>query len=231
MQNFSLLGRTANYLVELPYTWGLTEGTIINTRAERRLSGFNDMGITLAVNLMGAPSMNLAEFQQLRNNPRMILGMSIKVQLPTGQYMSDKFINVGTNRWAFNPELGSLIPLFPKLILEIVTGAWFFTRDNDYVTGTRKQQPVLSGEIHLVKRFKPGLWASLEGNYFWGGRQKIGDNQLGDIQRNSKIGATVAVPFGHRHAIKLGYSLGIVTTYGTDFNQFLATYTMVLNKF
>ena len=231
MQNFRLLGRTANFLTELPYSWGLTEGTVINTRAERRLSGFNDMGITLAVNLLGAPSMNLAEFRQLRNSPRVILGTSIKVQLPTGQYMTDRLINVGTNRWAFKPDFASLIPLFPKLILEIELGEWFFTKDNDFIIGTRKQQPILSGEIHLVKRIKPGLWASLEGNYYWGGRQKIGDNQLGDLQRNSKIGGTVAAPLGRRHSIKMGYSIGVVTAYGTDFNQFLATYTILLNKF
>jgi hypothetical protein len=231
MQNFSLLGRTTNFLVELPYSWGLTKGIVVNTPAERRLSGFNDMGLTLAVNLLGAPSMTLKDYQDLRNNPRVILGTSIKVLLPTGQYMTDRLINVGANRWAFKPDFGSLIPLFPKLILEIELGVWFFTKDNDFIMGPRKQQPILSGQIHLVKRFKPGLWASLEGNYYWGGRQKIGDHQLGDLQRNSKIGGTVAVPFGRRHSIKIGYSIGIVTAYGTDFNQVLASYTILLNKF
>ena len=230
MQNFSLLGRTANFLVELPYSWGITKGTVINTMAERKLSGFNDMGITLAVNLLGAPSMDLAGFRQLRNSPRVLLGTSIKVQLPTGQYMTDRLINVGGNRWAFKPELGALIPLLQKFLIEFELGAWFFTKDKDYIPGTRKQQPILSGEIHLVKRFRPGLWASLEGNYFWGGRQQIGDNRLGDLQRNSKIGGTVAVPFGRRHSFKVGYSIGVVTAYGTDFNQFLATYTLLLNK-
>jgi hypothetical protein len=171
MQNFSLLGRTTNFLVELPYSWGFTKGIVVNTPAERRLSGFNDLGITLAVNLLGAPSMNLTDYQQLRKNPRVILGTSIKVLLPTGQYLTDRLINVGTNRWAFKPDFGSMIPLFPKLILEIELGAWFFTKDNDFIMGTRKQQPILSGEMHLVKRIKPGLWASLEGNYYWGGRQ------------------------------------------------------------
>ncbi len=231
MQNFSLFGRTTNFLVELPYSWGLTKGILINTPAERRLSGFNDMGITLAINLLGAPSMNLADYQKLRNNPRVILGTSIKVLLPTGQYMTDRLINVGTHRWAFKPDFGSLIPLFPKLILEIELGVWFFTKDNEFIMGTRKQQPIFSGEIHLVKRIKPGLWGSLEGNYYWGGRQTIGDRQLGDLQRNSKIGGTLAVPFGRRHSIKIGYSIGIITAYGTDFNQFLASYTILLNKF
>ncbi len=231
MQNFSLFGRTTNFLVELPYSWGITKGIVVNTPAERRLSGFNDLGITLAVNLLGAPSMSPSDFQWLRDNPRVILGTSIKVLFPTGQYMTDRLINLGANRWAFKPELGSLIPLWPKLLLEIEAGVWFFTKDNDYIMGIKKQEPILSGEVHLVKRFKPGLWVSLEANYFWGGRQKIGENQLADLQRNSKIGATVAVPIPRRHSFKFGYSIGTVTEFGTDFKQFLVTYTVLLNKF
>jgi hypothetical protein len=69
------------------------------------------------------------------------------------------------------------------------------------------------------------------GYHYWGGRQKIGDNQLGDLQRNSKIGATVAVPILRRHSLKFGYSIGMVAELGTGFNQFLVTYSVLLNKF
>jgi hypothetical protein len=231
MQSFSLLERTASVLVELPYTWGITKGTVVNTAAEIKLSGFNDLGITLAMNLLGAPSMSPADFQYMRDNPRTILGTSLKVFLPTGQYFSDKLVNVGANRWAFKPEFGALIPLIPKLLLEVEAGVWFFTRDKEFMMGTRKQEPIISGELHLVKRFKPGLWASLESNFFWGGQQKIGENQLVDRQRNSRIGATFALPVHRRHSFKLGYSFNIITEYGTDFHLFLVTYTMLLNKF
>ena len=230
MQSFSLLGRTTNFLVELPYSWGLTKGIVIDTPAERRLSGFYDLGITLAINLLGAPSMSPSEFQWFRDNPRVILGTSIKVTLPTGQYMTDKLVNVGANRWAFKPEFAAMIPLLPKLLLEIETSAWFFTQDKDFLMGNRKQEPIFSAELHLVKRLKPGLWLSLESNFFWGGQQKIGENQMLDRQQNSKIGATFAVPFRHRHGLKFGYSFNIVALYGTDFHQFLVTYTLLLNK-
>jgi len=43
MQTFNLMGRTASFLVETPYTWGQVNGIVIDTPAERRLSGFNDM--------------------------------------------------------------------------------------------------------------------------------------------------------------------------------------------
>jgi hypothetical protein len=74
-------------------------------------------------------------------------------------------------------------------------------------------------------------WSGQVGYHYWDGRQKIGDNQLGDLQRNSKIGATVAVPIIRRHSLKFGYSIGMVTEFGTDFNQFLVNYSVLLNKF
>ena len=35
-----------------------------------------------------------------------LLGASLKVIAPTGQYDPNKLINWGNNRWAFKPELG-----------------------------------------------------------------------------------------------------------------------------
>jgi len=79
----------------------------------------------------------------------------------------------------------------------------------------------------VVKRFKPGFWASLDLNYFKGGRQTIGGERLADVQRNSRVGGTIVVPFHGRHAVKVGYSTGVVTDFGTDFNQFLVSYQVL----
>jgi hypothetical protein len=47
---------------------------------------------------------------------------------------------------------------------------------------------------------------------------------LSDVQRNWRIGGTIVVPFKGRHAVKVGYSAGVVTELGTDFDRFLVTY-------
>ena len=112
-------------------------------------------------------------------------------------------------------------------MLELEAGAWFFGDDDDFVPGKREQTPIIATEVHLVRRFRPGFWASLEANFFRGGRQTIGDNQLADVQRNSRVGGTVVVPFSGRHAIKVGYSRGVVTEFGSDFRQFLVSYQVV----
>jgi hypothetical protein len=227
MQTFSLLGRTANVVVELPYSWGTTEGFLFGLPAQRDFCGLNDLGVTLAVNLLGAPSMTLSEFQALRAIPHPILGASVKVLAPTGHYDEDRLINVGANRWAFRPELGFVIPLRPKWLAEFETGAWFFGDDDEFLPGTREQKPIFSAEVHLVRRFKPGFWASIEANYYIGGQQTIGGDQLVDVQRNARIGGTLVVPFRGRHAIKVGYSNALVTEFGNDFRQFLMSYILV----
>lgn len=48
------------------------------------------------MNLYGAPAMHLKQFTEY--HPKTIVGASITVNAPTGQYDPNKFINVGTNR-------------------------------------------------------------------------------------------------------------------------------------
>ena len=59
-----------------------------------------------------------------------------------------------------------------------------------------------------------------------GGRQTIGGNRHSDVQRNSRLGGTFVFPFARRHAIKIGYSKGWVTSYGSNYGQFLVSHTM-----
>ena len=229
LQNFDFAGRSANFVLELPYSDGETSGFIESTPISGSYSGVSDLGVTLSVNLMGAPSMTREDFQVLRAAPHPILGASVKVVAPIGDYNDDRLLNVGGNRWAVKPELGYMIPLAPTWLLELEAGAWFFGDDDDFIAGKKEQDPILAFELHLVKRFRPGFWASLDANYYTGGRQTIGGNRLQDVQRNSRFGATLVFPIAARHALKIGYATGVVTQFGTDFDQFLFAYQVLLN--
>ena len=226
-QTFGWWGRTTNLLVELPYTWGTTVGTLLENPTKRDVSGFADPGITLSVNLSGASSMTPADFQALRNDPHPILGASVKVLIPVGEYDPDKVINVGANRWALRVEAGYAQPILHRWVLEFQLGTWFFGDNNDFLGVTREQKPILAAQLHVVRRFKPGFWASLDLNYFTGGQSQIGDELRADLQRNSRIGGTIVVPIRGRHGIKAGYSTGVVTESGGDFATFLLSYTVV----
>jgi hypothetical protein len=227
LQTLNLWGRTANVIVELPYSWGTTVGTLDGEPARTEFSGLADLGVTLSVNLLGAPTMTPADFLELRRKPRTIFGATLKVIAPTGSYDPEKLINISGNRWAVKAELGFIFPLKPRWLLEMELGTWFFGDNDDFLGTTREQQPVAAVQLHLVRRFKPGFWAALDANYYTGGRSTIDGIELGDLQRNSRLGATVVVPFGGRSAIKAGYSTGVFTESGGDFQVFLVSYQML----
>lgn len=141
-----------------------------------RLTGkLTDARLRFGINLKGAPTMDAAGFRSLRENPGMIVGASLLVQAPTGKYERDKLINVGTYRWSIKPAVGTIWPLHPSWLLELEIGAWFFGDNNEFLGQTREQDPVLSTEFHLIRRFHPGFWASLDANFYVGGRTNIGD--------------------------------------------------------
>jgi hypothetical protein len=228
LQTVSLFGRTSNVVVELPYTWGRTEGTVDGEPARRDLSAVGDMAFTLSVNLLGAPSLTRAEFRELRQNPHPILGASVRVLAPTGRYDVDKVINVSANRWAVKAELGSIFPLTPPWHLEFEVGGWLFGDNDQFLGVVREQRPVLSLEAHLVRRFKPGFWASLDGNFFAGGRGVIDGETTETLERNSRIGLTPVFPFHRRHALKVSYSTGVVTESGGNYRSFVVAYNVLL---
>ena len=60
LQTFNLAGRTASILASLPFSWGTTEGTVAGAFRSRHLSGLADLHVRLAVNLVGAPTMDRA---------------------------------------------------------------------------------------------------------------------------------------------------------------------------
>jgi len=223
-RTLGLFGRSANIQFNLPYVNGTTEGVVEGEYRQRDISAMSDARILLSINLKGAPSMDRQAFQQLRAKPRTIIGASILIQPPTGAYQPDKFINAGTNRWAAKLGLGLILPLQPKWLLEVDVGTWFFGDNEEFVGSTRQQAPIASAEFHLVKRIRPGFWASLDVNYYRGGRTTVDGQERDDQLRNSRLGGTLVVPFMGHHAIRASYSTGLATNTGGDFNSFSVNY-------
>ena len=78
-RTFSLRDRTATVQLSLPFSRGETEGFVDGMFRRRETSGTSDARARLAVNLKGAPSMDAAGFQSLRENPETIVGASLLV--------------------------------------------------------------------------------------------------------------------------------------------------------
>ncbi len=226
-RTLSLLNRTANLQLNVPYTRGSVEGFAEGEFRSRQFSELSDARFLISINLRGAPTMDAAGFQALRANPRTIFGASILVQARTGSYEPDKLINAGTNRWAVKPAIGAIWPVRPTWLLEFDLGVWIYGDNDEFLGTTRKQDPIIAAEFHVVKRIRPGFWAALDFTYYAGGQTTVGGNERDDRQENTRLGGTMLFPFKSQHAIRASYSTGVVTTAGGDFDNFSLSYVYV----
>jgi hypothetical protein len=61
-----------------------------------------------------------------------------------------------------------------------------------------------------------GTWIALHGTYYTGGRSTIDGVEADDLQRNSQLGFTFALPLDRRNSLKFYASNGVSTRVGTD---------------
>ena len=102
--SLNFFGRSANITASLPYAVGNFQGEVMSQQRSVYRSGLLDLGVRFSVNLMGGPALQPQQFVKWRQ--KVLLGASLRVIAPAGQYDPTKLVNWGINRWAFKPELG-----------------------------------------------------------------------------------------------------------------------------
>jgi hypothetical protein len=221
----SFFGRSANITASLPYGVGNFQGTFKDNENRLYRSGLLDSTFRFSVNLIGGPAMSLKEFQSW--SQKTILGVSLKVVAPTGQYDGTKLINNGANRWAFKPELG-YSRRWGHWVLDAYGAVWFFTTNpefwshNQFVPGlqAQSQEPIGAFEGHLSYDVKPRLWFSLDANAWFGGRTSLnGIEDSQTFQTSSLIGASASIPLSKHQSLKVGYSRGDYVRFGGNYQN------------
>jgi hypothetical protein len=127
--SFGIAGHTASVAVSVPYANAHVTGDVKGLPEQAYRSGLGDVRFRLAVNLLGDPALTPEEFA--RRSPTTIVGASVSVVAPTGQYVPSRLINVGANRWSFKPELGLSQPIGDWFV-EGAAGVWLFTDNGDF---------------------------------------------------------------------------------------------------
>jgi Putative MetA-pathway of phenol degradation len=222
---FALFSRTASVTVNLPYGYGRFAGTAFGVPRSTTLSGLLDSSLRLSINLIGGKAMTLPEFARWRQST--LLGASIKIVAPTGQYDSTRLLNWGTNRWAIKPELGYSQRL-GHWIVDAYLGGWFFTTNpkifsnNAYVAGTLRQSeaPIGAFEAHLGYDIAPRFWVSADANFWRGGTTSLnGVSNPRTTQQSSRVGITASIPLTVHQALKLSASDGAYAQYGGNYRS------------
>lgn len=219
--SLSFFGRSANITASLPYGVGTFEGEVLAQHQSVYRSGLMDFSARFSVNLLGGPAMPAQRFVKWKQ--QVLLGASLKVIAPTGQYDPRRLVNWSINRWALKPEFG-YSERWGKWLLDGYAGVWFYTNNPDFfdlpVPRQQSEGPIGSFEGHLSYDFKPGTWVSLDGNFWFGGLTSIGGIQnLATKQTASRLGATASLGIAKHQSVKISYSGGTYLRFGSNYQN------------
>ena len=202
-----LWGMSGKFDAIVPYTWLSGTAELRGETVERIVDGLADARFRLSVNLYGAPALTLNEFRNYEQD--LIVGASLQVSVPSGQYDNNRVVNIGTNRWSFKPEVGISQAIGPWT-LESQVAATFFTDNRDFFGGnTRSQDPIYSLQGHVIYGSRSGVWGSLDVTYFTGGRTTLNGVEGDDLQQNWRVGGTLAFPLDINNSVKFYASKGV----------------------
>ena len=213
---FDFMGMSGKFDAIVPYASLSGSADFAGEQVTRDVTGFADARLRVSVNFYGAPALKLSEFKDYEQD--WIVGASLQVAFPSGQYDSTRLINIGTNRWFIKPEIGISKAMGP-LTLEGAFAVTFYTDNNDFFGGKqRSQDPLYSVRAHAIYNFPSGLWGSFDVTYFTGGRTTVNGVLDYNLQQNWRVGGTLAIPIDQRNSIKLNASSGVSARTGNNFD-------------
>ena len=209
-------GKSGKFDVIVPYSHLSGNAMVAGQPRERDVSGLNDPLFRLSVIFYGAPALSLQEFAKYKQD--LIVGASVQVSAPVGQYDRNKLVNLGNNRWFVKPDIG-ISKAWGAFTLELSTGVFLFSTNDQYFGGgTLKRDPLYSAQVHAAYNFSGGVWAAVSGTWDYGGRTTVDGARSDDLVNNSRAGATLALPVNRNNSIKLYASNSVHTKSGTDYD-------------
>jgi len=218
VRSFAIGGQSAKFDMIVPGSSFAAQGVLNGQPREREMSGLGDPRFRVSVNLFGAPALSAKDFASYHQD--LIVGVSLQVSAPLGQYDDSKLLNLGSNRWSFRPELG-ISKAWGPWTFEVAPSVTFFTNNTDFFGGnTFAQAPIYSVQGHILYTFPSGIWMALDGLYFTGGRTALNGVKSDNEQANTRAGLTLAVPIDRQNSLKLSASTGITSRTGSGFSAF-----------
>ena len=207
IRTFEMLQKSARVDFTQGYQEGRWTGLVDGVPSSIKRSGLSDSVLRFAINLYGAPPLEGKEFAayRARANVETIVGTALVVQLPTGDYMDDKLINLGTNRFTFRPQFG-VVHNRGKWSMELTGEVYLYTNNNDFFNGNRlEQDPYYTIQTHLIYTFRPGLWTAASGGYGYGGKSTVSGEKKNDRRENLAWALSFGFPITRQLGVKVVY--------------------------
>lgn len=230
IHTFAVMDKSARIELGQAYQKGHWEGLVQGQYTTVNRSGLADTNMRFAVNLYGAPPLRGKEYAVYQAQPgfETIIGAALIVQFPTGEYMSDKVINIGSNRYTFRPQLGALHK-WDSLSFEYTGSVWIYTDNTNFNHGnTLKQDPTYTGQTHLVYVIQPGIWVGASAAYEFGSETTVSGRNMNDHKENAYWSLGVGFPILKPLIGKVAY-VGSHALENTGFNSESVTASISLS--
>ena len=223
LRSFDIGGRMTSFDAYLPLVYADGSAVLNGTRSGRTVYGQGDIRLRLVYNFIGAPALNLNEF--IGRQRELVVGASVQIEAPVGQYDKEELLNIGANRWVLRSEIGMSAPL-GRWSIGFAAGVRVF-QDNDefLVNSTLSQDPLYNLQAHVVYDLSRQQWLSFNGNYFFGGATFRDGSPSQIRQGNSRLGITWNIATDSRNIIQLTANSGVVTRVGNDSTTFSIAWT------
>lgn len=217
VRTLDIAGMSGKIGVLQPYAKLKADGYLDSNYVTRDQDGIADTALYFTINFHGAPALSLKDFKNYKQDT--IVGFSFRLTAPTGVYQPEKLLNIGTNRWSFEPALGISRAIGPWT-LEAAAAVVVYTENDEFDTDqTRKQDPIYSTQFHVNYTFSNKMWVSLGATYYTGGITTIDGVERDDLQNNWRTGFTLALPVDRKNSIKIFGHSGVSTRTGTDYDS------------
>jgi hypothetical protein len=152
---------------------------------------------------------------------------------PTGLYRPQKVVNLGSERWSFNPEIGLSHPFGQEQKWEFdAYGNVYFYTDNTSYHGKNilTQRPLPGLEGHISYSFNDSIWASLDTRYSFHGTTLVNGINDNNPQQNVVLGCEMNVSINSRNSLLFEFAKALVHQNGPALTVFSVSYDYVWGK-
>ena len=229
--SFELFDHSARFDIAQGYQNAQWSGLVDGMPTTTRRIGMADTVLRFSTSLFGAPPLKGKEFADYRiemKDSETIVGAGLALHLPTGHYLSDRLLNLGSNRFTFRPQLGAVHNRGPWS-LELTGASWIFTDNDDFSGGNQlEQDPLYTLQTHLIYSFRPGLWVGTGLAYGSGLDSTLNGIGKNDSRRNLGWGISLGYPITPKFGIKIGYiGLQTLEDIGADLDTVTAGFSFL----
>jgi hypothetical protein len=212
VQTLTIAGGQSSIFLVLPASHIEPDGA--DAVDDPSVSGLGDAQLGFVLGVHGTPALSAEDYAD--HQPGLAVNLLAKVFFPTGDYDSDRSLNVGANRFAL--RLG--VPIVyaigtrmgdPNLMtVEVMPTVTFFGRNGEPFGADRShQKPLFILEGHLTRGFTPRFWGSIDLLWRRGGEVKIDGLGADNLQRALSLGATGTFALTRSLSLRVSYG-GVV---------------------